>query len=191
MKVTLIPKTVARNIFLLLCLVSCAPLRYEHLGSDGGYTEDRLDDLTFRVSYKRPTFTYVLSTETAAKQLQFFLLYRCAELTLLHRHEYFVVVDSNIPITVVEALQVDRQYAIVRIGGGAWVGAIGRGVGLSHASAGGNPGLFQVATIRMYDETNPPAEALAFNAQYLVKVLPEKEQSLANAIANEPGHQHN
>ena len=186
MKGPLIPSLIIRSVLLVICLTGCAQsLRYEHTGpSDGpGYTEIQLDAVTYRVSYIAP-MRFILSVEAAAHQLQLFLLYRCAELTLLHGHEYFVVVDSSSPITVAEALPMQRQYTIVRVGAGAWVGAIGRGVGLANASHGGHPERVQVATIRMFDGTTPQEETLAFDAQYLVNVLPEKDQALANAIAN-------
>jgi len=193
MRVPLILNPFIRSILLVVCLTGCTqPLRYEHTGYQegyftfhGGFTEVQLDAATFRVSYMAPRFTEL--SEAAAHRLQFFLLYRCAELTLLHGHENFVVVDSSIPITVAGALPMERQYTIVRVGAGAWVGAIGRGAGLATGPARGHPPYrIQVATIRMFDGTLPKEESLAFDAQYLVKVLPDKEESLANAIADKP-----
>jgi hypothetical protein len=54
----------------------------------GGYSEERLDEKTFSVSFQG-------NKKTARRTTQKYLVYRCAELTVSSGYEYFVIVNEN------------------------------------------------------------------------------------------------
>ena len=54
----------------------------------GGYSETKIDQNTYRISFKANPFT---SFDTTAN----YTLYRCAEFTRQHGYDYFVVLDNQ------------------------------------------------------------------------------------------------
>ncbi len=114
--------------------------------------------------------------------MQFFLLYRCAELTLLRGHDYFVVIDSTIPIQVVSLHRQPTSYRVVLVvSTGAIVGATGRGIPRSRGGQDVDTNVQEV-TIQMFDGRNPGPDSLAYDARELLEVLPLKKKALATAL---------
>ncbi len=74
-------------IALILTLTGCATA-YQRQGITGGYTDEHVDDTTFRVRFKGNNYT-------SREQVETFLLYRCAELTDQLGYDSFVVVGQD------------------------------------------------------------------------------------------------
>lgn len=72
-------------------LWGCArePTPYQPIVDGYGYSEQRIEDNRYRVTFAGNDFT---KSET----VQNYLLYRAAELTLNHGYDYFTVVDRNL-----------------------------------------------------------------------------------------------
>lgn len=113
-------------ILLLLNTVGCS-FAYQPLGLRGGYSETEIDDSTIVVRYNAPSgFLQYPAEFTREQHIQFFVLYRCAELTVLKGRDYFVVIDSTIPIQVANSYSQPISHRVVHVvSAGAVVGAIG------------------------------------------------------------------
>jgi hypothetical protein len=68
--------------------VGCMAVYQAKSKTGQGYSEARLDDGTFDV-------VYTGSRYTAPERQEVFLLYRCAQLTVQHGYEHFVVLKKN------------------------------------------------------------------------------------------------
>jgi hypothetical protein len=74
-------------VFILVILYSCATT-YQPMTAFGGYTDTQLDKNVFSVVVKSNQYTSKERTED-------FALLRCAELTLQHGYEYFIIIDAD------------------------------------------------------------------------------------------------
>lgn len=83
MKYSAIVMSLAASILLSACATT-----YQSVGATGGYSETRLDEKVFRVSFKGNGYT---SQERASD----FALLRCAEIALQHGYEYFAIIDEQ------------------------------------------------------------------------------------------------
>ncbi|MEA2031519.1 MAG: hypothetical protein U9N55_08025 [candidate division Zixibacteria bacterium] len=72
---------------MISTLLSCATA-YKQQGFTGGYSETRLDNNVFRVTFKGNGYT---SHERATD----FCLLRSAELALYYEYSYFIIVDAS------------------------------------------------------------------------------------------------
>jgi len=72
----------------LFPLVGCGPTRYQARGATGGYSETRLAEDTFRVSFNGNGYT-------SSERAEDFALLRSAEIALAYDFPYFVVVDGR------------------------------------------------------------------------------------------------
>ncbi len=70
-----------------ICLASCATL-YQPKGFMGGYSDFRINDDVFSVSFRGNGYT------SSEKTLKYALL-RCAEVTLQGGYKYFVIISNN------------------------------------------------------------------------------------------------
>jgi hypothetical protein len=76
---------------LLLCaalLMSACQTGYQPSGLGGGFSESRIDENTWRVSFRGNAFT---SPDTVEK----YVLYRCAEITVQNGYDWFLFVDRG------------------------------------------------------------------------------------------------
>ena len=78
---------------LLFCLVVCSTLpgcatAYQRQDLTGGYTNEQVDSITYRVRFKGNNYT-------SKRKVEDYLLYRCAELTARLGYEHFVVVSQD------------------------------------------------------------------------------------------------
>jgi hypothetical protein len=63
---------------------------YQPAGATGGYTDQKIDDNTVEVSFRGNGFT-------APEKVHYYLLRRCAEVTIRDGYNYFVIVNSAMP----------------------------------------------------------------------------------------------
>ncbi len=85
-------KTIVPLLALFILLQACAT-GYKKDGLTGGFSETRLDENIFMVSFRGNGYT---KTERAID----FTLLRCAELTLQHGFKYFIVTEANTSVKV-------------------------------------------------------------------------------------------
>jgi len=86
------------GLAFLLLLGGCAASYTPKTGMlGGGYREEQLDRNTFRVEYKGRFFT-------SREKVQTYLLYRCAETTLLHQFDYFTIEEDRVKKTGIRFL---------------------------------------------------------------------------------------
>jgi hypothetical protein len=76
-------------MFCLLGACTGQPTPYQPAVDGYGYSEQRIEDNRYRVTFAGNDFT-------KADTVQNYLLYRAAELTLNHGYHYFTVVDRNL-----------------------------------------------------------------------------------------------
>lgn len=74
-------------VMLALALAGCATA-YQPEGATGGYTDKKLADDTYRVSFNGNGYT-------SRQAVEKYFLYRCAELTLKHGYAYFQVFSAK------------------------------------------------------------------------------------------------
>lgn len=77
--------------FIILCellLFSGCASRYKKLEKNSGYTDEKINDRVYKVSFQGNTYT---SDEKVYK----FFLRRCAEVALEHHFPYFVIIESD------------------------------------------------------------------------------------------------
>lgn len=75
-------------IAVVILFVSCRT-QYGVSGFRGGYSEIKIDESTYDVSFKG-------NGTTSSETIKRYFLYRCAELTLDSGYEYFVIRDKDI-----------------------------------------------------------------------------------------------
>jgi hypothetical protein len=75
-------------ILFAIFLTSCAT-HYGISGFRGGYTEIKIDENTYDVSFKGNGYT-------SGEQIKRYFLYRCSEITLNQDCNYFIMFDKNI-----------------------------------------------------------------------------------------------
>ena len=77
----------ANSLFLIVLLSACAT-PYQKSGLSGGFSETRLDENVFRVSFMGNGYS-------RGERAEDFALLRCAELALEHGYSHFALADSK------------------------------------------------------------------------------------------------
>jgi len=80
-----------RLVLALACAVAlsaCARTPYQPMDYNGGFTETRLDARTIQVLVKG-------NAMTARERVDLYVMYRCAELTVMNGFEYFYVLGGD------------------------------------------------------------------------------------------------
>ncbi|HEV2613215.1 MAG TPA: hypothetical protein VGV92_00730 [Gammaproteobacteria bacterium] len=91
-------------LFIAVSLSACATL-YQPASSTGfGYSETQIDHNTIRVNFNG-------NGDTTKSTVENYALYRCAETTLNHGYDYFVIVSNNIDARD-QSVVVPPTYAI-------------------------------------------------------------------------------
>ncbi len=172
------------TVLFALVHVGCS-FRYQPVGFRGGYSETSLDENFISVRYQAPSILYEHPAEfTKEQHMQFFLLYRCAEVTSLSGHDYFVVIDSTIPIIVARSGVELREYRVIPVvSAGSILGAAGRGLPRSRTNNVIDTNI-QEATIQMFDGEKLDSKSFTYNAKELLKTLPLQNLGLAAALKN-------
>jgi len=173
-------------IILVLTLTGCVSWRYQPVGLFlGGYSETRLSEGDFIVRFRPPSVPYYYSAAFSEEQhMEVFLLYRCAEVTLLNGHDYFLVIDSTLPLQITGFSRGSPNYQIVPVVSPFGVASsVARGIPQSgNNTPRPSPGL--EATIRLFRGVKPVSNPLAYDASELLVSLPKKDGTLLNALQN-------
>ncbi|MBI5044288.1 MAG: hypothetical protein HZC10_10775 [Nitrospirae bacterium] len=77
-------------LMVMLFIASCATV-YQPKRFTGGYSDVQLDKNTVQVTFQGNAYT---SKET----VNTYLLYRCAETTIKHGFDYFVIIDRGVDV---------------------------------------------------------------------------------------------
>ncbi len=84
-----IPKTLVLALFAIVLAGCFSATKYRaQTGYKGGYSDVRLDERTFKVSFGA-------NDDTARTTVEAYLLYRCAELTVEAGYDHFVIVEAS------------------------------------------------------------------------------------------------
>ena len=80
---------ITATALMLGTLAACASVTpYQLSGSNGGYTDQALDNGRYRVTFEG-------NSQTARTTVENYVLYRAAEITLEQGHDYFILLDAN------------------------------------------------------------------------------------------------
>jgi hypothetical protein len=180
------PVTRLITIALLFVLVQTGcSFKYQPVGFRGGYSETSLNEDTITVRYKAPSNLYTHPVQfTKEQHIQFFLLYRCAEVTSTRGYDYFEIVESTVPIVVARSIKTSREYRVIPIASaGSMVGAVGRRLPRSTGDSANTIDTdTQEATIRMLVGEKPDSKLPMYDARELLKTLPLKNPGLSAAL---------
>lgn len=151
--------------YVVFALLAGCATGYQSKGFTGGFTETRLDEQVYRVSFQGNGFT---SMEKASD----YTLMKAAELTAMAGYKYFVIMDSQ--NTTQQLTQQTPGYS--QTTGTVNVYGNTANVNTTTRHYGGNqyvitkPG--QAITIYMLKEK--PADTFAYNAAFIYKQMYEK-----------------
>lgn len=150
--------------FLVIFMQSCATT-YQSAGFTGGFSETRLDENIFRVTFHGNGYT---GRERATD----FTLLRSAELTLEHGYKYFVIIDSD-------KFSIESSYTTPR-------NSYTTGMAYSY---GNNMSLYATTTTtgrNTYNVSKPglsktiicfkekPEKTISYNAEFIFKNITKK-----------------
>jgi hypothetical protein len=158
------PAAFAPVVALGLLLAACAggPTPYQAAQDGYGYSEHRIEDNRYRVSFAGNSATTRQTTED-------YLLYRAAELTVQTGHDWFEVVDRN---TMQDYSGYGGSPAVgVGVGGGSDFG-----VGLSFPMFGGSStgGYTASMDILLHEGEKPQENPEAYDAFSVISQLQPK-----------------
>lgn len=141
-------------------ITACATI-YQPMGFTGGYSDVQLDKNTIQVTFRGNAY---VSRETVST----YLLYRCAETTVEHGFDYFVIVDRDVDVTH-GAITTAGHYSGTTYysgGGTAWThGTYTPGQTVPYRKYG------ITAVIKMYKGEKPEDLPNAYNAKELMGYL--------------------
>lgn len=113
-------------------LVGCAPPYGSYISANtGGYKEEKLDDITWRVSYYG-------NSNTSGDMVWYYWLYRCAELTKAQGYTYFALSKDKKPAEKTSQRQGD---SVTYVG---WQPADDGSDGLMRVGGHGGGGVYYV-----------------------------------------------
>jgi hypothetical protein len=153
-------------VLLGLLLAACAgkPTPYQQVQGGYGYSEQRIEENRYRVSFAG-------NAATNRQTVEDYLLYRAAELTVQNGHDWFEVADRD---TVQEWSGYGGSPAMgMGVGGGSG----GVGVGLSFPMFGGGgsaPSYTAHMDILVHDGEKPQDNANAYDAFSVISQLQPK-----------------
>jgi hypothetical protein len=158
------PAASALVLALGLVLAACAggPTPYQQARDGYGYSEQRVEENRYRVSFAG-------NSATSRQTVEDYLLYRAAELTVQTGHDWFEVVYRN-------TVQEDSGYVgSPRVGLGMGGGS-DFGVGLSFPmSGGGGAGRYTAdMDVRVHDGEKPQDNPDAYDAFSVISRLQPK-----------------
>lgn len=160
-----------RHVFviaLLFGLPACAasPTPYQPVNDEGGYTEQQLDDTTWRVQFTG-------NADTPRQTVENYILYRSAEITLAGGYEKFAVINQEVERTVRY-----RGYGGSPFTGPAWPYWRARPYRYPYWAGYSSPTDFRpidnyaaYATIRPFTGSSPVQDAVAYDAREVIKNL--------------------
>lgn len=167
------------RVYLVLLALMCSGCStpYQKMGISGGYTETRLDDHIFRVSFSGNGFT---GRETVSD----YVLLRNAELTLKYGYKYFSIIESSNHINHSSYTTPTQSYSTGNIQsyGNYSYGAIrttttgGQTIHISKLSSSNVIFCFR----------EKPEDILVFNAEYIMEGITKKYNLNSNPIPQSP-----
>jgi hypothetical protein len=156
------PAASALVVVLGLLLAGCAggPTPYQQARDGYGYSEQRIEENRYRVSFAG-------NAATTRQTVEDYLLYRAAELTVQTGHDWFEVADRN-------TLQEYSGYGSPEVGIGS--GGSNFGVGLSFPMFGGGGGGRYTASmdILVHEGEKPQENLNAYDALSVISRLQPK-----------------
>lgn len=76
------------HILLLSSIITGCATPYKKLGKNGGYTDEKINDRVYKVSFQG-------NTHTSDEKVYKYFLRRSAEIALSHHFPYFLVIESE------------------------------------------------------------------------------------------------
>jgi hypothetical protein len=160
---TLAASALAVALGLLLTACTSSPTPYQAAQGGFGYSEQRIEENRYRVSFAG-------NSATSRQTVEDYLLYRAAELTVQNGHDWFEVVDRN---TVQDYASSGGSPSFgVGVGGGS-----NFGVGLSMPMFGGGSGSGRYTAdmdIVLRDGAKPQENPNAYDAFSVISRLQPK-----------------
>ena len=149
---------------LLTVLAACtvSPTPYQVEGENGGYSEQQIEEDRYSVKF-------VGNSATPRDTVEEYALFRAAEVTLEHGHDYFKVVSKEIE-PVVES----SSGVYPRVGVGLGGGNVGFGVSTGFGSGRANVSYAAYLDIVVYDGDKPDDDRDAYVALDVVDNLKAK-----------------
>jgi hypothetical protein len=150
-------------VLLGLLLAACAgkPTPYQSAQSGYGYSEQRIEENRYRVSFAG-------NSATSRQTVEDYLLYRAAELTVQNGHDWFEVADRD---TVQEWSGYGGSPAM---GVGGVSGNVGVGLSFPMFGGGSAPSYTANMDILVHDGEKPPENANAYDAFAVISRLQPK-----------------
>jgi hypothetical protein len=72
---------------VIISLAGCAT-GYQKLGKNGGYSDQKINDRVYKVSFQG-------NTHTSDEKVRKYFMRRCAEIALEHHFPYFIIIESE------------------------------------------------------------------------------------------------
>jgi hypothetical protein len=159
------PAALALVVLLALLLAACAgkPTPYQSAQNGYGYSEQRIEENRYRVSFSG-------NSATSRQTVEDYLLYRAAELTVQNGHDWFEVADRD---TVQEYSGYGGSPAI-GVGGGGGSGGVGVGLSFPMFGGGSAPSYTAHMDILVHDGEKPPQNPNAYDAFSVISQLQPK-----------------
>ena len=149
-----------RNVLLALLAVAfggCAT-GYQKQGLTGGYSERRISDSAYYVSFSGNGFA-------SKDRVHWFWMYRCAEVTVQQKHSLFVLNTGNRSSRAVSEVPRLRPAAYHASDGGQFVTTAATYVPIYVPGPGAIQTFSAAATVLMYDRPLPNEVVEAWDAQ--------------------------
>jgi hypothetical protein len=147
---------------ICLFIIQGCSTSYQHEGFTGGFSETQIDENVFRVTFSGNGYT---SREKASD----LALLRSADITLLKRCSYFIIVDSNYNSSVSTYTTPSTTNTTGTINGSTYNG--------TSTTYGGNTYVIQkpsnTNTIVMFKE-KPSIQGIIYNADFICNSLGNK-----------------
>ena len=158
------PAASALAVVLGLLLAACAgaPTPYQQAQDDYGYSEQRIEENRYRVSFAG-------NSATTRQTVEDYLLYRAAELTVQTGHDWFEVADRN---TVQDYAGYGGSPQVgVGVGSG---GNFGVGLSLPVLGGGGSGRYTADMDIVVHEGEKPQEDSNAYDAFSVISRLQPK-----------------
>lgn len=158
-----------------MLLAACAT-PYQPRGLTGGYSERKLENDVFLVSFSGNGFT---SRDTVYRSW----LYRCAEITVQQGYDWFAVLGSAPKVsTVTPALDDSPDIQLTKGGGGGGGGHHSAPTYIYYGGGGGGAHFTATATIRMFHGNPGPGIEMAYAAQEVMRDLAAEVKQIASTV---------
>lgn len=132
------------TLLYLIVLSSCST-SYKPLGFGGGYTDQRIAEDMFQVSFQGNGYT-------GKEKVQSFLLKRCAEVTIENGYTHFIILNNNSGTDINYMANHQGTYGYGKIQGQSNIVAINK-----HSNS---------VVIRI--KNNPSKEEVAYDADFIL-----------------------